>query len=160
MIKSYETFRVFSVSTMASDHDGRSDSGLEAFESESSIERPSSDTAEAPPSKGSINHPHKCGPPCKYAGKASGCEDGANCTHCHLCQWYRSPQRSRTSAMTCARCPTGSVAMRKAVEPAKAAKAQEKQRQRARSRRCLSATEEDVAAICSGYMSPEEEFWY
>jgi len=136
-----------SISTVASDHDGRSDSSLEAFESEEPSDRLDRDTADALPSKGSVNHPHQCGPPCKYAWKASGCKDGANCTHCHLCQWYRSPMRTRKSSMVC-------------TSYSKASKAQEKKRERARVRRLVSASEGDTSAIGSGYLSPGEEFWY
>jgi len=39
------------------------------------------------PSVGSLNHPHSCGPPCKYAWKNKGCKDGYLCTRCHLCKW-------------------------------------------------------------------------
>jgi len=41
------------------------------------------------PSMGSIGHPEKCGLPCKYAGRLSGCKDGWHCTRCHLCRWQR-----------------------------------------------------------------------
>jgi len=41
------------------------------------------------PSVGSLNHPHGCGAPCKYAGKRRGCKDGNSCTRCHLCKWNR-----------------------------------------------------------------------
>lgn len=41
------------------------------------------------PTAGSVNHPHRCGPPCKFAAKTRGCKDGKACDHCHLCQWSR-----------------------------------------------------------------------
>mmetsp|Transcript_16918 Transcript_16918/g.38212 ORF Transcript_16918/g.38212 Transcript_16918/m.38212 type:complete len:389 (-) Transcript_16918:89-1255(-) len=41
------------------------------------------------PSVGSLGHPHSCGLPCKYAGKATGCKDGWLCARCHLCSWHR-----------------------------------------------------------------------
>lgn len=38
-----------------------------------------------PPSVGSIGHPYTCADFCKYAKKARGCKDGADCNRCHLC---------------------------------------------------------------------------
>jgi len=43
------------------------------------------------PSVGSMNHPHNCADPCKFAGKPKGCKDGTLCTRCHLCRWRRFP---------------------------------------------------------------------
>eukprot|EP00933_Yihiella_yeosuensis_P020889 TRINITY_DN16661_c0_g1_i1.p1 TRINITY_DN16661_c0_g1~~TRINITY_DN16661_c0_g1_i1.p1 ORF type:complete len:289 (+),score=66.35 TRINITY_DN16661_c0_g1_i1:40-867(+) len=45
------------------------------------------------PSKGSLQHPHNCKQACKYFGKTRGCKDGANCDHCHLCEWKRGPRK-------------------------------------------------------------------
>jgi len=38
-------------------------------------------------SKGSAGHPNSCAPACKYARKARGCKDGADCDRCHLCKY-------------------------------------------------------------------------
>jgi len=43
------------------------------------------------PSAGSFGHPHRCGPSCRYAWRASGCRNGADCLCCHLCRWQRLP---------------------------------------------------------------------
>jgi len=51
------------------------------------------------PSVGSVNHPHNCGLPCKYAWKKKCCKDGYLCTRCHVCKWNRYvPQH--TSALS------------------------------------------------------------
>eukprot|EP00449_Zooxanthella_nutricula_P029458 CAMPEP_0198527470 /NCGR_PEP_ID=MMETSP1462-20131121/24573_1 /TAXON_ID=1333877 /ORGANISM="Brandtodinium nutriculum, Strain RCC3387" /LENGTH=273 /DNA_ID=CAMNT_0044257279 /DNA_START=87 /DNA_END=905 /DNA_ORIENTATION=- len=53
----------------------------------------------AAPSRGSIGHPEKCAPACKYAKKKRGCKDGADCSHCHLCVWHsHRPRFARGSA--------------------------------------------------------------
>ncbi|CAE7783097.1 unnamed protein product [Symbiodinium pilosum] len=51
-------------------------------------------------SYGSQGHPFSCGQACKYAAKGKGCKDGANCDHCHLCKWKKTPgtQRGRGRA--------------------------------------------------------------
>lgn len=46
--------------------------------------------APAAPTLGSMYHPHRCGPPCKYSRRKGGCRDGAQCPNCHLCQWTRA----------------------------------------------------------------------
>jgi hypothetical protein len=38
-------------------------------------------------SVGSLGHPFSCSEPCKYFSKKRGCKDGANCDHCHVCEW-------------------------------------------------------------------------
>jgi len=38
-------------------------------------------------SKGSAGHPNSCALACKYARKARGCKDGADCDRCHLCKY-------------------------------------------------------------------------
>jgi len=57
------------------------------------------------PSVGSLNHPHSCGLPCKYAGKTKGCKDGYLCPRCHECKWNRYLQVHglvlRTSVIHC-----------------------------------------------------------
>jgi len=178
-LSEWRVHRVYSISTMVSTDDGGSDSGLETFVSESS------EGSDLPPpvSKGSLNHPHNCGPPCKYFWKASGCKDGANCTHCHVCSWDRKSMRAHASAMrcaqdgtdlvkmchavsppeaamTCAQDATDLVKMCDAVSPPEATNAQKKRRQPRRARRRPSASEGDAGNFCSGYMSPGEEFWY
>lgn len=45
-----------------------------------------------PPSVGSIGHPYTCAEFCKYAKKARGCKDGADCNRCHLCTAKRQPE--------------------------------------------------------------------
>jgi len=47
-----------------------------------------------PPTVGSWGHPVSCAVACKYAYKARGCKDGANCTRCHLCPWRRKCARA------------------------------------------------------------------
>jgi len=47
-----------------------------------------------PPNVGSLGHPLSCAVACKYAHKARGCKDGANCTRCHLCPWRRKCART------------------------------------------------------------------
>jgi len=47
---------------------------------------------DAPPSVGSIGHPHACGQACKYNHKGKGCKDGRWCVRCHLCRWRRYQQ--------------------------------------------------------------------
>lgn len=42
------------------------------------------------PSRGSVGHPHQCQDGCKYIRRPKGCKDGADCDHCHLCEWKRS----------------------------------------------------------------------
>lgn len=39
-------------------------------------------------SLGSEGHPHSCSLPCKFAGRPQGCDKGANCARCHLCDWH------------------------------------------------------------------------
>lgn len=56
------------------------------------------DTAEdAPPSKGSIGHPHCCAQACKYHKKPRGCKDGANCDRCHICVFQVVKPRRKTN---------------------------------------------------------------
>ncbi|CAD7927774.1 unnamed protein product [Amoebophrya sp. A25] len=53
------------------------------------------------PTIGSVNHPHGCADPCKYARKARGCKDGARCDRCHLCspaKQSRAPRRKNNSS--------------------------------------------------------------
>lgn len=50
------------------------------------------------PSHGSVGHPHRCADACKYALKKRGCKDGAQCDHCHLCEWNRYVVRGRARA--------------------------------------------------------------
>jgi len=59
-----------------------SDAGLEE-----SPKRNDAAKARATPcwSKGSAGHPYTCAKFCKYAKKARGCKDGADCDRCHLC---------------------------------------------------------------------------
>jgi len=45
-----------------------------------------------PASFGSLGHPEKCAPACKYLNKLAGCKDGLWCANCHVCQWRRAPQ--------------------------------------------------------------------
>jgi hypothetical protein len=45
-------------------------------------------------SQGSIGHPDSCSEACKYASRARGCKDGADCDRCHLCEWKRPPKKS------------------------------------------------------------------
>jgi len=40
-------------------------------------------------SMGSFGHPLKCGVPCKYFNRKTGCRDGPKCVCCHLCQFER-----------------------------------------------------------------------
>jgi len=47
----------------------------------------------APPSIGSIGHPHKCGQACRYVKRKGGCRDGEACTSCHLCFWHRAGEQ-------------------------------------------------------------------
>lgn len=66
----------------------------------------SASTDSTPPSwsLGSAGHPDSCGGlACKYAVKARGCKDGADCTRCHLCVWKagikpRGPKHRRGPA--------------------------------------------------------------
>lgn len=39
-------------------------------------------------SLGSAGHPATCASACKYVRKKTGCRDGEQCKHCHLCQWH------------------------------------------------------------------------
>lgn len=55
-------------------------------------------SASQAPSRGSIGHPYTCADACKYALKKRGCKDGANCDHCHLCEWNRYVVRGRARA--------------------------------------------------------------
>lgn len=41
-------------------------------------------------SKGSVGHPVRCGPACKYVKRKGGCQDGANCSNCHQCFWSKA----------------------------------------------------------------------
>lgn len=41
------------------------------------------------PSVGTWGHPHRCGPPCKYVRRKTGCRDGLDCLKCHRCHWQR-----------------------------------------------------------------------
>lgn len=43
-------------------------------------------------SAGSAGHPDRCGPPCKYVRRKTGCYHGESCSNCHLCQWRRQVQ--------------------------------------------------------------------
>jgi len=40
---------------------------------------------------GSIDHPNRCGPPCRYHWRKEGCRNGHACLCCHCCQWQRLP---------------------------------------------------------------------
>lgn len=42
-------------------------------------------------SVGTDGHPTRCGEPCKYARRKTGCHDGARCPNCHICLWQRKP---------------------------------------------------------------------
>lgn len=44
-------------------------------------------------SRGSVGHPYACAEACKYAMKARGCKDGADCNRCHLCTWKKSDKK-------------------------------------------------------------------
>mmetsp|Transcript_1967 Transcript_1967/g.4331 ORF Transcript_1967/g.4331 Transcript_1967/m.4331 type:complete len:210 (-) Transcript_1967:225-854(-) len=46
------------------------------------------------PSLGSAGHPETCKGACKYFWKKRGCKDGANCDHCHICEWKRAQPAS------------------------------------------------------------------
>jgi len=52
-------------------------------------------------SVGSLNHPHSCGLPCKYAGKKKGCKDGYFCTRCHVCKWNRYLHSAKADKQAC-----------------------------------------------------------
>lgn len=41
------------------------------------------------PSAGTWGHPHRCGLPCKYVRRKTGCRDGLDCRKCHRCHWQR-----------------------------------------------------------------------
>lgn len=60
--------------------------------------RPDAATSDkgAPLRGGSFNHPHGCASPCKFARKGRVCKDGAACDHCHLCDWSRVLNRTKT----------------------------------------------------------------
>jgi len=47
-------------------------------------------------SRGSVGHPFTCAEFCKYAKKARGCKDGANCDRCHLCTCKSQKQQVQT----------------------------------------------------------------
>lgn len=38
---------------------------------------------------GSVGHPLRCGPPCRYAWRKGGCRNGKYCYCCHSCGWSR-----------------------------------------------------------------------
>mmetsp|Transcript_6157 Transcript_6157/g.14715 ORF Transcript_6157/g.14715 Transcript_6157/m.14715 type:complete len:303 (-) Transcript_6157:203-1111(-) len=44
-----------------------------------------------PVSLGSLGHPYRCGPACRYRWRVSGCRNGADCLCCHFCHWRRLP---------------------------------------------------------------------
>lgn len=44
-------------------------------------------------SRGSVGHPYACSEACKYAMKARGCKDAADCNRCHLCTWKKSDKK-------------------------------------------------------------------
>jgi len=53
-------------------------------------------TQEPPvPSKGSVGHPYTCGNACKYFRRKGGCNEGENCSKCHLCHWSRDPTQQK-----------------------------------------------------------------
>jgi len=41
-------------------------------------------------SKGSVGHPFKCAPACKYVKRKDGCRDGEDCPNCHHCFWAKA----------------------------------------------------------------------
>lgn len=41
-------------------------------------------------SKGSVGHPLKCAPACRYVKRKGGCREGANCLSCHHCFWSKA----------------------------------------------------------------------
>ncbi|CAE8585928.1 unnamed protein product [Polarella glacialis] len=71
------------------------DAGSDLLTPDSSISLASMPTAEEGTepllSLGSLGHPHTCATGCKWAMKSSGCKDGSQCDHCHLCEWRRPP---------------------------------------------------------------------
>jgi hypothetical protein len=42
-------------------------------------------------SLGSVGHPYRCAPACRYTWRKGGCNHGQNCFCCHLCHWVRLP---------------------------------------------------------------------
>lgn len=42
-------------------------------------------------SLGSVGHPFRCGPACRYTWRKAGCKNGNGCLCCHLCRWSRLP---------------------------------------------------------------------
>jgi hypothetical protein len=38
---------------------------------------------------GSLGHPTRCGPACRYTWRKSGCKNGQGCLCCHVCTWSR-----------------------------------------------------------------------
>lgn len=80
-------------------------------------------------SMGSKGHPYSCADACKFAAKARGCKDGADCDHCHLCKWFsaaairnyrgqllkdQKPRRGKEQNQE----PSGSVRVDSDVKPA------------------------------------------
>jgi len=57
-------------------------------------------------SAGSADHPERCGQPCKYVRRKTGCRHGERCPDCHLCQWCRQPPAEEDAAPV-ARKPDG-----------------------------------------------------
>eukprot|EP00930_Biecheleria_cincta_P047434 TRINITY_DN3288_c0_g1_i1.p1 TRINITY_DN3288_c0_g1~~TRINITY_DN3288_c0_g1_i1.p1 ORF type:complete len:425 (+),score=85.70 TRINITY_DN3288_c0_g1_i1:42-1316(+) len=41
-------------------------------------------------SKGSVGHPFKCAPACRYVKRKGGCRDGEDCPSCHHCFWSKA----------------------------------------------------------------------
>eukprot|EP00440_Ansanella_granifera_P047910 gb/GFBE01051895.1/.p1 GENE.gb/GFBE01051895.1/~~gb/GFBE01051895.1/.p1 ORF type:complete len:393 (+),score=84.43 gb/GFBE01051895.1/:1-1179(+) len=48
-------------------------------------------------SVGTLGHPFKCGPACKYVRRKGGCMHGKNCVNCHSCQWRRGTAEKATA---------------------------------------------------------------
>merc|ERR1712054_128795 len=63
----------------------------------------SPDDCGPPPSRGSEGHPLYCHLPCKYAKSQRGCKEGAACTFCHVCQWWRGLRSAKGKALEIAR---------------------------------------------------------
>lgn len=49
-------------------------------------------------SLGSLGHPFRCAPACKYVKRKGGCKAGAQCTNCHQCFWHRDSAPKDPSA--------------------------------------------------------------
>lgn len=65
---------------------------------ERSIAAAAEDSVKQTVSRGSVGHPYSCAEACKYAMKARGCKDAADCNRCHLCTWKKSDRKKALQA--------------------------------------------------------------